>query len=181
MHLRYLYQQLQYAYGGQQSIFIHKEDSHICSLKSGVSFHLFTSHTPCEYVTVFHHFKVHLWIQSVLQKQSQILLYIIEFTVFHNIHTTMNHVCSNQILRKKRKALTGQNISISNESRFFTSSENIPQGPSGRETKMESENTSCIPTNVPEYFKLCPQLKQNDSTSSPCNPYQRFCIGQGFV
>lgn len=51
--LRYLYQQLQYAYGGQQSIFIHKEDSHICSLKSGVSFHLFTSHTPCGDASIF--------------------------------------------------------------------------------------------------------------------------------
>ena len=46
---RYLYQQLQYAYNLQKSIFEYQEDSNQCKLKDGVSFHLFTSHTPCEF------------------------------------------------------------------------------------------------------------------------------------
>lgn len=46
---RYLYQQLQYAYNLQKSIFEYQEDSNLCKLKDGVSFHLFTSHTPCEF------------------------------------------------------------------------------------------------------------------------------------
>jgi len=51
--LRYMYRQLQYAYNGQQSIFIYQEDSNLCTLKDGVSFHLFTSHTPCGDASIF--------------------------------------------------------------------------------------------------------------------------------
>ncbi|XP_068725663.1 tRNA-specific adenosine deaminase 1-like isoform X2 [Montipora capricornis] len=50
---RYLYQQLQYAYDGQHSIFVYKEDINVCSLQIGVSFHLFTSHTPCGDASIF--------------------------------------------------------------------------------------------------------------------------------
>lgn len=46
---RYLYQQLQNAYNKQPGVFHFQEESNLCALKNGVSFHLFTSHTPCEY------------------------------------------------------------------------------------------------------------------------------------
>jgi len=48
---RYLYQQLQNAYNEKPSVFLFQEESNLCSLKNGVSFHLFTSHTPCECFT----------------------------------------------------------------------------------------------------------------------------------
>ncbi|KAL9974640.1 hypothetical protein ACROYT_G011701 [Oculina patagonica] len=51
--LRYLYQQLQYAYSEQSSVFVYQEDSKLCSLKNGVSFHLYTSHTPCGDASIF--------------------------------------------------------------------------------------------------------------------------------
>ena len=46
---RYLYQQLWYVYKEEKSIFVFQDESYLCKLKDGVSFHLFTSHTPCKY------------------------------------------------------------------------------------------------------------------------------------
>ncbi|KAJ7374535.1 tRNA-specific adenosine deaminase 1 [Desmophyllum pertusum] len=51
--LRYLYQQLQYAYKEEPSIFVYQEDINLCTLKNGVSFHLYTSHTPCGDASIF--------------------------------------------------------------------------------------------------------------------------------
>lgn len=47
--LRYLYQQLQNAYNEKPGVFLFQEENNLCALKKGVSFHLFTSHTPCEW------------------------------------------------------------------------------------------------------------------------------------
>ncbi|CAB3997591.1 tRNA-specific adenosine deaminase 1 isoform X1 [Paramuricea clavata] len=51
--LRYLYQELENAYTSRQSIFITNEENHVCSLKNYVSFHLFSSHTPCGDASIF--------------------------------------------------------------------------------------------------------------------------------
>ncbi|XP_066290770.1 tRNA-specific adenosine deaminase 1-like [Branchiostoma lanceolatum] len=52
--LRYLYHQLQVAYHGQDSaVFTAPGVDCRCGLKPGVSFHLFTSHTPCGDASIF--------------------------------------------------------------------------------------------------------------------------------
>ncbi|XP_078687887.1 tRNA-specific adenosine deaminase 1-like [Branchiostoma floridae x Branchiostoma belcheri] len=52
--LRYLYHQLQVAYRGQGSaVFTAPGADCRCGLKAGVSFHLFTSHTPCGDASIF--------------------------------------------------------------------------------------------------------------------------------
>ncbi|KAK3755412.1 hypothetical protein QZH41_016625 [Actinostola sp. cb2023] len=49
--LRYLYQELMNAYQEKSSIFDLCHTTNLCQLKDGISFHLFTSHTPCEYTS----------------------------------------------------------------------------------------------------------------------------------
>lgn len=36
-------------YTGKESIFVRNEGNNLCSLKSCVTFHLVTSHTPCKF------------------------------------------------------------------------------------------------------------------------------------
>lgn len=68
--LRYLYQQLWYAYKQEQSIFVFQDDSYLCKLKDGVSFHLFTSHTPCGDASIFPKAEDDTLVVSGLQRQS---------------------------------------------------------------------------------------------------------------
>ncbi|XP_046842996.1 tRNA-specific adenosine deaminase 1-like [Xenia sp. Carnegie-2017] len=52
--LRYLYDELKNIYTSKESIFIRdKDDPMKCSLKHYVSFHLFSSHTPCGDASIF--------------------------------------------------------------------------------------------------------------------------------
>ncbi|XP_028391808.1 tRNA-specific adenosine deaminase 1-like [Dendronephthya gigantea] len=51
--LRYIYQELQNCYGSKESIFMSDKHTKKCSLKNSISFHLFTSHTPCGDASIF--------------------------------------------------------------------------------------------------------------------------------
>ncbi|GFN93039.1 tRNA-specific adenosine deaminase 1-like [Plakobranchus ocellatus] len=52
--LRFLYEELAKAYNGNNSeVFSAPDELGLCSLREGISFHLFTSHTPCGDASIF--------------------------------------------------------------------------------------------------------------------------------